>query len=98
MLLILQVSKLSHRGIMGQGGTPLFSFLFFFLVPHLPHMEVPRPGVKLQLQLPAYAKAMAMPDPSRICDLCLSLWLCQILSPLSEARDQTRILMDTRGY
>ena len=23
----------------------------FFLWPHLPHMEVPRPGVKLELQL-----------------------------------------------
>ena len=27
------------------------------------HMEVPRLGVKLELQLPAYATAIAMPDP-----------------------------------
>ena len=34
-------------------------------------------------------------DPSRICDLYHSWWQCQILNPLSEARDQTRIFMDT---
>ena len=33
----------------------LIFFLFFiFLGPHLPHMEVPRLEVKLELQLPAY--------------------------------------------
>ena len=46
----------------------LFFFLsFFFLGLHLQHMEVPRLGVKLELQLPAYATAM--PDLSRVCDL-----------------------------
>ena len=58
-------------------------------------MEVPRLGVKLQLQLPAYTTAIATQDPSLICDLCLSSLQCQILNPLSEARDQTHILMDT---
>ena len=33
----------------------LFSLLFFFLELHLWHVEVPRLGVKSQLQLPAYA-------------------------------------------
>ena len=49
-----------------------FSFLFFFfffLGPYQQHMEVPRLGVKSELQLPAYATATAMPDLSRICDL-----------------------------
>ena len=30
---------------------------------HLRHMEVPRLGVKSELQLPAYTTAAAMPDP-----------------------------------
>ena len=58
------------------------------------HMEVPRPGVQLELQLLAYAPATAMPDPSHVCDLHPSSWQHQILGPLSEARDQTHILMD----
>ena len=33
--------------------------IFFFLGPHLWHMEVPRLGVKSELQLPAYATATA---------------------------------------
>ena len=36
-----------------------------------------------------------MPYLSCIWDLCCGLWQCQILNPLSEARDQTHILMDT---
>ena len=32
----------------------LFLFFFFFLGPHLRHMEVPRLGVKWELQLLAY--------------------------------------------
>ena len=32
-------------------------------------MEVPRPGVKLGLQLLAYATATVLQDPSRVCDL-----------------------------
>ena len=41
--------------------------LFFRATPR--HMEVPRPGVELELQLPAYITATSMPDPSCICDL-----------------------------
>ena len=40
-----------------------------FLGPHSHHMEVPRLGVESELQLPAYATATAMTDPSHICDL-----------------------------
>ena len=39
----------------------------------------------------AYTTAIAMPGPSHICDLCHSFQQCQILNPLSGARDQTRI-------
>ena len=55
-------------------------------------MAIPRLGVELELQLPAYATAMR--DPSHICDLHHNSQQCQILNPLSEARDQTHILMD----
>ena len=58
-------------------------------------MEVPRLGVESELQLPAYATAIATQDPSRVCDLHHSSQQHQILDPLSEARDQTHVLMDT---
>ena len=66
---------------------------FCFLGLHPWHMEVPRPGVKSELQLLAYATAM--PDVSCVCDLHHSSQ--QYWSPelLSEARDWTHILMDT---
>ena len=65
-------------------------FLFFFFVwPHLWHMEVARAlGVESELKLLAYATATAMRNLSCICN---SLWQLQILS---EARDQIRILME----
>ena len=55
-------------------------------------MEVPRLGVELELERPAYTTATAMQELSRVCDLHHSSWQCQILNPLSEARDQTRSL------
>ena len=73
-----------------------FLFLFVFLGPHLWHREVPRLGVKSELELLAYTTATATPDLSCIFDLHQSLWQHQVLNPLSEAREQTRILMDTR--
>jgi len=42
---------------------------------------------------PAYARATAMWDPSRVCDLHHSSWQHQILNPLSKSRDQTHNLM-----
>ena len=57
-------------------------------------MEVPRLGVELEPQLTAYTTAMATWDLSRICNVRHTLWQCQILNPLSEARDPTRILME----
>ena len=74
----------------------LFVCLFVcFLGLHPQHMEVPSLGVKSELQLPANATVTATQDPTHICDLHHSLWQCQILNPLSKARDQTHILMDT---
>ena len=43
----------------------------------------------------AYATATATLDPSHICNLHRSLQQHQILNSLSEARDQTYILMET---
>ena len=41
-----------------------FIYLFIFFLEMYPqHMEVPRLGVKLELQLPVYNTAMATPDP-----------------------------------
>ena len=54
-------------------------------------MEVSWLGVELELQLLTYATAVAMPDPSHLCDLHHSSWQHGIL----EARDQTHIVMDT---
>ena len=45
-------------------------------------MEVPRPGVTLELQPPATATATATPDPSLVCNLHCSSWQCQILNKL----------------
>ena len=50
-------------------------------------LEVPRLGVEPELQLPAYATATAMQDPSHVCDQHHSSRHCQILHLLGEARD-----------
>ena len=73
-----------------------FFFLFFFLGLHLWHIEILRLGVESGLLLPGYttATATAIPDPSHICDLHHSSGQHQILNSLSEARDQTHILID----
>ena len=68
----------------------MYVCIYVFLRQHLWHMEVPRLGVQLELQL------RPIPQPlTRICDLWHSLWQHQILYPLSEGRAQTHILMDT---
>ena len=65
----------------------IYFFIFGFFRPHLQHMEVPRLGDELELQLLGYATATATPDLSRMGDLHHSSWRCQTLSPLSEDRD-----------
>ena len=77
-----------------------FSFFFFFLSfvflgLHPWQMKVPRLGVVSELQPLAYATATATEDPSHVCNLYHSTRQCWILIPLSKARDQTRIFMDT---
>ena len=73
-------------------GSMVFLALFFsFLGLHL----WPSLGVESELQLPAAATATAKRDPSHFCNLHHSSQQCQILNPLSKARDQTCILRDT---
>ena len=71
-----------------------FCFSPRFLGLHPRHMEVPSLRVKSELQLPAYATATALWDPSHIFDLYHSSQQCWILNQLSEARDWTHILRD----
>ena len=66
-----------------------FFLIFFFLGPHPRHIEVPRLGGELELQLPAYATATATSDLSPICDLHHSSWQRRILNPLSKVRGRT---------
>ena len=58
-------------------------------------MEVSRLEVKLELQLLPYTTATATRDLSHVCNLHYTSRQHQILNSLSEARDQTHILMDT---
>ena len=58
-------------------------------------MKVLRLGVETELQQVAYARATAKQDPSRVCNLYHSTPQHQIPNPLSKAKDQTNILMDT---
>ena len=60
---------------------------FFFLGSHLWPMEVPRLGIKLELQLPAYTTATVTWDPSHVLDLHCNSPQRRILDPLREARD-----------
>ena len=63
-------------------------YLFIvFLGPHLRHMEVPRQGVEVELQLQAYTTVTATQDASCTCNLYHSSWPRQILNPVSGARN-----------
>ena len=72
-----------------------FFFFFVFLGLYLRHMEVRRLGIQLELQLAAYTRATATPDPSHVCHLHHSSRPHQILNLLSKARDRTCILVVT---
>ena len=59
-------------------------------------MEVPRLGVESEVQLTAYVTATQ--DLSHVCYLHHSSQQCWILSPLSEARHQTHVLLGQVHY
>ena len=79
--------------------SPLFFFFFFFFFllfrAAIKAHEVPRLGIKLEMQLPAYTTAIATLDPTHIFNLYCSSRQHWILNPLSKARVQTCIFMDT---
>ena len=58
-----------------------------------PAAEVPRLGVESEPWPPAYTRATATQDPSRVCNLYHSSWQRRIVNPLSKGRDRTRNLM-----
>ena len=87
IILCLTLSMCLKHQIINPALLKIFSF--FFLGPHLQHMEVPKLGVESELQLPA----TATPDLSCVCDLHHSSWQCRILNPLSEAMDRTHNLV-----
>ena len=69
------VHRSSHTHVGGHTFTFFFvcfvlGFFLGFLGPHVQHMEVPRLGVALELQLPAYTTAKATQDPSHIQERC----------------------------
>ena len=72
-----------------------FFFFFVFLELYLWHIKVPRLRVKSELQLLAYTTATAKQDLSHVCHVHHSSQQWQILNPLSKARDQTHVLIDT---
>ena len=76
--------------LLGMWFTDIFScslFFFFLLGQHPWYMEVPRLGVKSELQLLANATATATPDLSHVCDLHHSSQQRQILNPLFDSRE-----------
>ena len=78
-----------------------FLFVFVFVFVHLFLGAPPSAYGGSQARGPigaaaaAYARAIATPDLSHVCDLHHSTHQRQIPDPLNEARDQTHILMDT---
>ena len=64
----------------------IYAFICF-LGLHLQHMEVPRLGVQMELELLAYTAATAMQDPNRVCKLYHSSRQRLTLNPLTKARD-----------
>ena len=56
-------------------------------------MEVLGLQDELELQLPAYTRAIATQDPSRVCNQHHSSQQRRILNPLSVVRDRTYVLM-----
>ena len=74
----------------------LFIYLFIYVFVFGPFRATPTAcgGLigAMELQLPAYTRATAMPDPSHICGLHHSSQQRWILNPLSKARDWTRNL------
>ena len=90
-----QEPKGRRHGVQVQTLNSFFLKFFGFFRTTPRHVEVPRQGVELELQLPAYTTATAMWDPRHVCNLHHSSRQHWLLNPLSKARDRTRRFMDT---
>ena len=78
----------SQRGSNPANCRAIDFWVFYPLIGlHTGHMKVPRLHVKAELHLLDYATATEKQYLSCLCDLHHSLQECQILNPLSEARD-----------
>ena len=79
----------TNSNLVDLSGSLLFQWTTFAgsFWPHPQRLEVPRLGVKSELQLPACTTATAMPGPSHVCNLHCSSQQRWILNPLSWARD-----------
>ena len=74
----------------------LVNYIPFFLFTATPTAYgTPWARIQIRVAVAVYTTAKATRDPRRICNLCHSLWQCQILNPLSKARDGTHILKET---
>ena len=69
------------------------SLLFFFFFKWVTPSLAPRRGSNWSYS--CQPMPTATPDLSRICNLHPSSQQCQILNPLTGARDRTHVLMDT---
>ena len=74
----------------------LFFFSFFRAAPW--HIDIPRLGVELELQLPTMATPTAMWVQSLLCDLHHSSWQPQIPDPLSKGRMESESLWILVGF
>ena len=81
-----QIHILRATELLEEGGFVFWFLSFLGLLPW--HMEVPRLGVELELQVPAYARATATWDPSLVCNLHHSSWQW-IPNPPDKAMDGT---------
>ena len=78
------------------GAKGLVTFFFFFCLFSAAPMACGGSQARgpIGAVAPAYTTATAIWGVSCICSLHHSSWQRQILNPLSEARDQTRVFMD----
>ena len=83
------------QGWEGLPGCGAFIYLFSFRRLHLRHVEVPGLGLDWS------CSSLPTPQPQHNarsephCGLPRSLWQYQILNPVTEARDQTQVLVDS---
>ena len=72
-----------------------FILLFYFLLSKATPVAYVNSQARGQIGATAVAIATVMQSPSCVCKLHHSSWQHWISNPLSEAREQTHILMDT---